>query len=611
MSEYENLKKRLAAGWNTWNTRSVLSHVLLPEGLAINLCLKEYREGGYLKEALIGRQGKGDEQIRPGPHAYDGRYTELVVEWRGVEMMVQSAVDRDDLVFLVTPLAHQKKPAVLVVEIGMLWNRPGLLALDDGALVARLPHGTIRVHGTRPSVFDPHVATQGPYLAMPLDAPVGLSVGAPRSVAEIQALLAREKTALQAETARYGDLADVYAAIQTCMAWDTIYEPLKDRVISPVSRLWSSGSGGYILFCWDTYFAAYLASLEHKDLAYANAIEITREKTDAGFVPNFASARGMKSFDRSQPPVGSMVVRELYRRFGERWLLEDLFGDLLGWNRWWAGHRMNGDLLAWGSDPYDPVRGEHGEGDGVNDTFGGALESGLDNSPMYDGVPFDKERHIMKLQDVGLSGLYVMDCDALSDIARVLGRKAEAEELRRRADSVSRAMAALWDDPFGLFLNRRSDSGELSRRISPTNFYALLGRAATPEQANRMIADHFYNPAEFWGEWIMPSISRNDPAYPDQDYWRGRIWAPMNFLVYMGLRRYDLPKARRDLAEKSARLLLKEWRERKHVHENYDPDTGEGCNKWNSDRFYHWGGLLGLPALMEAGHLAGPEQPLP
>ncbi len=70
-------------------------------------------------------------------------------------------------------------------------------------------------------------------------------------------------------------------------------------------------------------------------------------------------------------------------------------------------------------------------------------------------------------------------------------------------------------------------------------------------------------------------------------------------------------KARRDLAEKSARLLLKEWRERKHVHENYVPDTGEGCNKAHSDRFYHWGGLLGLPALMEAGHLAGPEQPLP
>jgi hypothetical protein len=85
--------------------------------------------------------------------------------------------------------------------------------------------------------------------------------------------------------------------------------------------------------------------------------------------------------------------------------------------------------------------------------------------------------------------------------------------------------------------------------------------------------------------------------------------------VYLGLRNYpglpEAEQARRDLAERSAALLLKEWREHGHVHENYSADTGEGCDKSNSDRFYHWGGLLGLIALIEAGHLGGPEKPLP
>jgi len=98
---------------------------------------------------------------------------------------------------------------------------------------------------------------------------------------------------------------------------------------------------------------------------------------------------------------------------------------------------------------------------------------------------------------------------------------------------------------------------------------------------------------------MLPSIARNDPAYPEQTYWRGRIWAPMNFLVYMGLRNYNLPAARKELADKSAALLLKEWREHRHVHENYCAETGEGCNRGNSDRFYHWGGLLGAIAIME------------
>jgi glycogen debranching enzyme len=125
-----------------------------------------------------------------------------------------------------------------------------------------------------------------------------------------------------------------------------------------------------------------------------------------------------------------------------------------------------------------------------------------------------------------------------------------------------------------------------------------------------MVAEHFYNPEEFWGDWILPSIARSDPAYPEQTYWRGRIWAPMNFLVYLGLRRYDLPQARSDLADRSRQLLLKEWLEQGHVHENYNPDTGEGCDRPNSDRFYHWGGLLGLISFVEAGIMPAPEQPL-
>src|SRR5512135_888452 len=104
MNEYETMQKNLAQGWNTWNTRSVLSHVLLPEGFALNLGIKEYAEAGYLKEALVGRRGQEDEQIHPGPHAWDGGYTELNLKWRGLELRVQSAHTGEDLVLLVTPL---------------------------------------------------------------------------------------------------------------------------------------------------------------------------------------------------------------------------------------------------------------------------------------------------------------------------------------------------------------------------------------------------------------------------------------------------------------------------------------------------------------------------
>jgi neutral trehalase len=218
---------------------------------------------------------------------------------------------------------------------------------------------------------------------------------------------------------------------------------------------------------------------------------------------------------------------------------------------------------------------------------------------MYDDVPYNKQTHLMELQDVGLNSLYVADCDALAEAAQVLGRKKEAAELKDRAQAFRKNLATLWSERDGIFLNRRTDTGEFSRRISPTNFYPLIAHAATKGQAERMVKEHLYNPDEFWGDWVIPSTPRNDPAFKEQEYWRGRIWAPLNFLVYLGLRNYDFPQARKDLAKRSNELLLKEWRAQGHVHENYNTLTGEGDDVRNSNRFYHWGALLGLISLLE------------
>jgi hypothetical protein len=51
--------------------------------------------------------------------------------------------------------------------------------------------------------------------------------------------------------------------------------------------------------------------------------------------------------------------------------------------------------------------------------------------------------------------------------------------------------------------------------------------------------------------------------------------------------------------DQESHLLLMEWREQGHVHENYCADTGQGCNSKKSDRFYHWGGLLGLISILD------------
>lgn len=608
--EYSLLQKELAAGWNTWYTRSVLTHVLLPGALAVSLGIKEYRDGGYLREALIGRQGNNDEIVRPGLRSYDGTYTELTVQWRDIELRVQSAVENGELLLLITPLKNQLMPAVLVAECGVLWNRGGYVrhAEDGESIEAVLADRTVRLYGTEDAVQEFHVPSFGPYLALTLNGSVGLSTGFRRDLPQIQEVVERHRRIIvESREASYGDSTDIYEAMQTCIAWDTIYDPKHRRVVTPVSRIWNDQ--GYKLFCWDTYFAGYMCLEDNRELAYANAVEITRSAVPAGFVPNYDWSGITSSRDRSQPPVGAIIFLQLYRKYNDRWLLEEVFEQLCAWNAWWTEHRQIKDgLLAWGSDRIEPLVGNYWETTGVNDTFGAALESGLDNSPMYDDIPFNKEKNALELADAGLMGLFIMDCLALAEIASILGDSERADALCATAERFGVNLHQLWDEETGIFRNLRTDTGVFSERLSPANFYPLLTPYATASQVRRMIDEHLYNPDEFWGEWVLPSIARNDPAYTDQNYWRGRIWAPMNLLVYLGLHMQGETEAASRLAEKSSALLLKEWLSHGHVHENYNCNTGEGCDVPNSDRYYHWGGLLGLIALMDRRLATRPEK---
>ena len=502
---------------------------------------------------------------------------------------------------IITPLAATSEngplPMTAVFSFGFLWNRPGLVEPRPASIEAQTADHRISffLDGNQTTALNAPLT--GPYLAATLDKPVALASGKRRSVAEVRDILAAHLAAFTRSNEKTSEVSSVAAAIQTVLGWDTIYDPGFQRVISPVSRLWSVSWGGWVLFDWDTFFAASMASIGDRDLAYADAIETLNESTPAGFVPNYARPGGWKSGDRSEPPVGAITVLGLYRKFHEQWLLRDTFPRLLAWNRWWADHRDVQGYLVWGSDA-------HGVPEDLDDNSRGTLqgarfESGLDNSPMYDNVPFDQKNGRMMLADVGLMGLYVADCDALTAIASQLGKSSEAEELAARASRYRAKLSSLWDNKTGLFLNKDLVTGQFSPRISPTNFYPLLAKAATAEQAARMVREHLENPAEFGGEFVLPAISRNDPAYKDQEYWRGRVWGPMNYLVYLGLRNYQQPAARQDLAAKSLNLFMKEWKTNGHVHENYNAILGQGDDVTSSDRFYHWGALLGFITYLE------------
>ena len=158
-------------------------------------------------------------------------------------------------------------------------------------------------------------------------------------------------------------------------------------------------------------------------------------------------------------------------------------------------------------------------------------------------------------------------------------------------------MESLWDEETGLYLNRRTDTGQFEHRLSPFHFHVLFSRKVDDRKKHRIIREHLLNEQEFWTNYPLPSISKSDPSYIKQTYWQGRVWAPMNYLVFRALKTTGANDVCEALATRSKELILKEWISHGHIHENYDPETGEGCNNPRSDPFYHWGGLLAYMSL--------------
>ena len=103
------------------------------------------------------------------------------------------------------------------------------------------------------------------------------------------------------------------------------------------------------------------------------------------------------------------------------------------------------------------------------------------------------------------------------------------------------------------------------------------------------------------------SIIRSDPAFFDNNYWRGRIWGPHLQLMYWGLSEptyKDIPEvasARAALVNQSAALLLQNWGLFRQVTENFNGIVGVGEDVGNADPFYHWGALAGFLSFQEAG----------
>ena len=444
--------------------------------------------------------------------------------------------------------------------------------------------------------------------------------------------------------------SELLESIADNLMWTVLLQPETGRLYTPAGRRWifprptgrhrtpkprgpgsgpgtQSGSAAtsdlsphlpepddWTIFGWDTFFNALLLATVSGELAWSTLLAGVEARYPNGNIPNWRSRLGGTP-DRSQPPVGSFAALNLHRIHPDRDALAAAYPGLLAWSDWWVADKngrprregLTPGLLSWGSDTAlvpGPEQVPEWEV-GASGHQRAAWESGQDDLPLWEEAEWDAEREVLAMSAVDLCSYRALDLECMARIARILGDDPTARRLdasrQRLAETMNRT---LWSEAAGLYLDELP-SGR-SPRVAASNFLPLIAGIPSRQRARRMV-NLLRDPVRFWGEWVLPTISRDDPAFADQQYWRGSIWPPMNYLVLQGLRRYDFRRLASELAWKGADMFLADRDRTGFCRENFDSRTGQGCGQ----RFQSWGPLFALGALEEetGTALAEPQPP--
>lgn len=613
-------------GWNTWEATAP-SEVSDPRtGLAV-------RVSAYSTKANEATRLPFSSEATFGPRLEDGRYLEATFPHIGSRVRVRAASEGDEVCGAVEvasegewglrfwftleagfPAGEGEVRLEIPAGEAAYVDPPVVIAAWDGGAAAFSPairpvtqhlyedrEEALREFVERGYYYRPPVRDRGRWAVLRFNAitpevPWAVGVGATEAEARerLDALLPRTPALLDERRAEADAALERPAVIRDVLNWNTVWNPVWDAPYTPTTRGWVSHRfGGFIVWQVDAWFHVILAShVGDGALARANLEAALGCRTETGMLAALRS--GLTDWvDRSHPPFGAHAAWLAAECLGDPSILERAYPVLLDAYRWWWTARDgNGDgVLEYGSSPV-------GDGHFVHTRLAAMDESFNDNSPVHDELSFVPATHTLDGADVGLNSLLVHEAELLARIAAGLGRADEADELRAGAEAhAARIRDVLWDDRRGVFTNRRWD-GAFVQSLSPMSFAPLFAGVATPAQAKRMVGDWLRNPTRFGGAFPVAGTPHEDPASLDNEYWRGRVWPPLNYVVYRGLRRYGFDADAAWVAQAGDAMFRRSWEDGRRSYENFNQRTGDGGDSPDAEPFYTWGTLL--PMLAEA-----------
>ena len=335
---------------------------------------------------------------------------------------------------------------------------------------------------------------------------------------------------------------------------------------------------------WDSAFVALGFDTFDRDRAWREVETLFRAQWEDGFLPHIVfwqddpgyfpgpsvweTGRTPVTSGITQPPVAATIIRRLWERAeaegdgaAYRARLEALLPKLLAWHRWFAQHRdFEGRGVVVAMHPWETGRDNSPEWDvpgepvdvsGVGDYVRrdtGHLDAkmrptkleydrylalvqygraqGWDHARIAAGNPF-------RVADVGMSMILLRANRDLLALVEAFGDAADADWLRERIAAAEAGIGWLWDDAMQSWCSRDTITGRSSGFVTCASFLSFYAGLADPRKDSVMLA-HVDRIARHV-RYLMPSLDPQDAGFEMVRYWRGPVWAVVNYMIGTGL----------------------------------------------------------------------------
>lgn len=371
---------------------------------------------------------------------------------------------------------------------------------------------------------------------------------------------------------------------------------------------------------WDSAFVAIGFDTFDRNRAWQEVETLFKAQWADGFVPHIVFWQedegyfpGPNVWDTkhspvtsgiTQPPVAASMISMLWQnaqKAGEdtayRARLESLFDKLMAWHRWFRDHRdpdQRGVVVA--MHPWETGRDNSPEWDAPGEPIDvsgvgeyvrrdtGHLDAkmrptkleydrylalvqfgraqGWDHAKISAGNPF-------KVADVGMSMMLLRANRDLLGLAKELGRHSEAEELENIIATAEAGIDWLWNSEKHAWCSRDLISGKSSGFITSASFLSFYAGLSDPKKDAAMLT-HFARIGSKV-EYLMPSLDPEDPGFQMIRYWRGPVWAVVNFMIGQGLAESGYDAEARRMRHDTLALI-----ERNGFYEAFSPVDGTG-----------------------------------